>query len=190
MNERVCYAGRVAASTAGGAKAAESAGQAETAPRAERTARGDRRAEIVDVAYRLIVERGLEGLRFADVARHAGINNGTLLYYFASKDALIRAVGALLVEKFSQTDAPTADGAPLDPLAQLRWEFVDARKRLHDDTSVVYTELLARAQRDPTVASPSESRATMPRRVGSARAAKTWDSVSAVIAPPQFQLDG
>ena len=121
-------------------------------PTLEPAPRTARRAEIVRVAYRLIVERGLEGLRFADVAREAGINNGTLLYYFASKDALIQAVGALLVEQFIQPGAPREDGRPLDPLAELRWEFADARERLHDQVSVVYVELLARAQRDPTVA--------------------------------------
>ena len=114
--------------------------------------RADRRAEIVHVAYRHIAERGLEGLRFADVARDAGINNGTLLYYFASKDALIQAVGAYVVEQFSQTGQPPDAAVPLDPLAQLRWEFTDARERLGDRASMVYTELLARAQRDPAVA--------------------------------------
>src|SRR5215472_2098579 len=121
-------------------------------PTLEPAPRTARRAEIVRVAYRLIVERGLEGLRCADVAREAGINNGTLLYYFASKDALIQAVGALLVEQFGQPGAPREDGRPPDPLAELRWEFADARERLHDQVSVVYVELLARAQRDPTVA--------------------------------------
>src|SRR5262249_26200838 len=103
-------------------------------------------------AYRLIAERGLEGLRFADVAREAGINNGTLLYYFASKDALIRAVGALLVEQFSETAAPRNPEAPSDALAAVRWEVVDAAEHLQDRSLVVYTELLARAQRDPFVA--------------------------------------
>jgi hypothetical protein len=42
--------------------------------------RVDRRGDIARAAYRLIAERGLEGLRFADIARAAGINNGTLLY--------------------------------------------------------------------------------------------------------------
>lgn len=116
---------------------------------APRTAR---RAEIVQVAYRLIAERGLEGLRFADIAREAGINNGTLLYYFASKDALIEAVGTFLVDQFSQSSAPRSAQAPLDPLAELRWEFVDAQDRLHDRAGVVYIELVARAQRDATVA--------------------------------------
>jgi AcrR family transcriptional regulator len=107
------------------------------------------------VAYRLIVERGLEGLRFSDVAREAGINNGTLLYYFASKNALIQAVGAYLVEQFSQLSQalpPPDKDAPLDALVELRLEFADARERLHDQVSVVYTELLARAQRDAAVA--------------------------------------
>ncbi len=116
------------------------------------SARVDRRSAIVQVAYRLIAERGLEGLRFADVAREAGINNGTLLYYFASKDALIRAVGTLMVEQFSETAAPNNSEAPSDPLAAVRWEFVDAAAHLQDHASVVYTELLARAQRDPLVA--------------------------------------
>jgi AcrR family transcriptional regulator len=114
--------------------------------------RTDRRAEIVRVAYRLIAERGLEGLRFADVASAAGINNGTLLYYFASKNALIEAVGAYLVEQFSQSAAPRDGDAPTDALAQLRWEFADAQERLSDQLGLVYTELLVRAQRDPAVA--------------------------------------
>jgi AcrR family transcriptional regulator len=138
LNDDVCYAGGVPSP--------------DTAPRPPRT---DRRAEIVQVAYRLIAERGLEGLRFSDVAREAGINNGTLLYYFASKEALIQAVGAYLVEQFSQisqASLPPDDDAPLDAVRELRLEFADARERLYGRVSVVYTELLARAQRDETVA--------------------------------------
>jgi AcrR family transcriptional regulator len=119
---------------------------------ADQTPRSERRSQIVALAYQLIVERGLEGLRFGDVARAAGINNGTLLYYFPSKEALIQAVGALLVEQFSETAVPPPEGGRLDPLAELRWEFADAAERLNDQAGVVYTELLVRAQRDPTVA--------------------------------------
>jgi AcrR family transcriptional regulator len=119
---------------------------------AARSPRADRRPEIVAVAYRLIAERGLEGLRFADVARDAGINNGTLLYYFAGKDALIQAVGAFLVELYSQPPPPGAPDVAHSALAELRWEFEDARSHLRDTASVVHTELVARAQRDPAVA--------------------------------------
>jgi len=135
LNE-ICYAASPVARSAG-----------DSAPRV------DRRGDIVRAAYRLIVERGLEGLRFAEVARAAGINNGTLLYYFAGKNALIEAVGKFLVDQYSQSGAPPppADRA-IDALDELRWEFIDAAARLNDDAGVVYTELLARAQRDPAVA--------------------------------------
>jgi AcrR family transcriptional regulator len=114
--------------------------------------RPDRRAQIVDAAYQLVAQRGLEGLRFADVARVAGINNGTLLYYFDSKDALIRAVGARIVDQFRESAAPDDPHAPLDALDVIRWEFVDAGAHLQDQASVVYAELLARAQRDASIA--------------------------------------
>jgi AcrR family transcriptional regulator len=125
---------------------------ARSADRAARSPRADRRPEIVRVAYRLIAERGLEGLRFADVAREAGINNGTLLYYFASKDALVEAVGAFLVEQYSEAAGPPIPDRKGGALAELRWEFVDAGFRLRDAAGVVYTELVARAQRDAAVA--------------------------------------
>lgn len=114
--------------------------------------RVDRRGDIVRAAYRLIAQRGLEGLRFANIARAAGINNGTLLYYFAGKDALIEAVGKFLVDQYSQSGAPRSADRATNALDELRWEFSDAATRLNDDAGVVYTELLARAQRDPAVA--------------------------------------
>ena len=113
----------------------------------------DRRTEIVEAARRLIVERGLEGLRFGDVARAVGINNGTLLYYFPSKEALIQAVGALLVEHFSTTSTLPAQRAALPPLDLLEDEFQDGKRRLNETDGLVYTELLVRAQRDDAVAS-------------------------------------
>ena len=113
----------------------------------------DRRQDILRHAYLLIAQHGLEGLRFADVARAAGINNGTLIYYFASKEALIQGVVGYMLDEFRASQPPRpADGGPLDAEAELRWEFDDARKRLGGPLGVVYLELLARAQRDPHVA--------------------------------------
>jgi AcrR family transcriptional regulator len=114
----------------------------------------DRRREIVQVAYRQIADRGLEGLRFGDVARQAGINSGTLLYYFESKDALVQGVVAYLIEEFSEVHAPETPGDADHPLTQLRREFEDVRFRLRErpEVGVVYAELATRAQRDPQVA--------------------------------------
>jgi AcrR family transcriptional regulator len=113
----------------------------------------DRRQDILRHAYLLIAQHGLEGLRFADVARAAGINNGTLIYYFPNKEALIQGVVGYMLDEFRASQPPRpADGGPLDAETELRWEFDDARKRLGGPLGVVYLELLARAQRDPRVA--------------------------------------
>ena len=112
----------------------------------------DRRRHILQVVFQLIVERGLEGLRFGSVARHAGINNGTLLYYFPSKEALIQGVVAYLLDEFSANEPPHPSEAPPDALAELRADLDDARRRLGGPLGTVYIELLARSQRDPDVA--------------------------------------
>jgi AcrR family transcriptional regulator len=124
-----------------------------TPPRSRPGSR-DRRAEILAAAYRLIAERGLEGLRFGDVARAAGITNGTLLYYFPSKDALVQGVVGHLAHEFATSQAPLPPAAAADPLARLRAELEDVRRRLRDQPgfAAVLLELQARALRDPRVA--------------------------------------
>jgi AcrR family transcriptional regulator len=52
----------------------------------------DRKSELVEIAYRLIAQNGLEGFRIRQVATEAGIGNGTLHYHFPSKEALILGV--------------------------------------------------------------------------------------------------
>jgi len=42
----------------------------------------DRKSELVEIAYRLIGDNGLEGFRIRKVAAAASMDNGTLHYYF------------------------------------------------------------------------------------------------------------
>ena len=58
-------------------------------PRLQRVSPQDRKRELVEIAYRLIAEKGLEGFRIRQVAAEADIDNGTLHYHFPSKEALI-----------------------------------------------------------------------------------------------------
>lgn len=51
-----------------------------------------RPAEIVAAALELFVERGFAATRLEEVARRAGVTKGTLYLYFASKEALFKAV--------------------------------------------------------------------------------------------------
>ena len=57
-----------------------------------------RKTDLVEIAYRLIAQNGLEGFRIRQVAAEAGIDNGTLHYHFPSKDALILGVVDYLIE--------------------------------------------------------------------------------------------
>lgn len=51
----------------------------------------DRRARILEVATKRFADAGIEGVRIHEIARDAGLNQATLLYYFPSKRALYAA---------------------------------------------------------------------------------------------------
>jgi AcrR family transcriptional regulator len=81
-----------------------------------------RRGAIIEAAYTVLTERGYERTLMSDVARQAGVANGTVYRYFDSKRELLdhifdyavaKAVNALDIG--SVTDqAADADGDPLD----------------------------------------------------------------------------
>ena len=112
-----------------------------------------RRKELVRIAYRLIAEKGLEGLRTRDVAEAAGIDTGTLHYHFPSKEALEQAVVEHLSEDFS-ANRIAAGKTPANALEELRNEIFDValRVRQSPDQLLVMMDLTVRASRDPAVA--------------------------------------
>jgi AcrR family transcriptional regulator len=112
-----------------------------------------RRKELVQIAYRLIAEKGLEGLRTRDVAEAAGIDTGTLHYHFPSKEALEQAVVEHLSEDFS-ANRIAAGKAPANALEELRNEIFDVALRVRQtpDQLLVMMDLTVRASRDPVVA--------------------------------------
>lgn len=57
------------------------------------------RQRILEVATRLVMEKGVKGTSLADIAREAGISKGTLFYHFPSKDELVYE---LTVKHFDQ----------------------------------------------------------------------------------------
>src|SRR5205814_8473854 len=72
------------------------------APKAE-----PRREALVLAAYRLLAERGFEGLRTRDIAGAVKINVATLHYYFPTKEALVRAVVGHAFSRFRATLVPS-----------------------------------------------------------------------------------
>lgn len=78
-----------------------------------------RRAQILDAATRVFAEKGFERATVRDIARAAGIADGSLYNYFANKSALLLA----LLDRLNETDrraAQLTEGAGEDPGAFLR----------------------------------------------------------------------
>jgi len=119
---------------------------AETEIEAEPNIGEQRRRALLEAAFSVIAEKGLEGLRTRDVATRAGVNISTLHYYFGTKDDLVLALIAFVSDAF---DASARESQPepeslADHLAQ-NWRIFRSNPHL----SIVLQELMSRAIRDP-----------------------------------------
>jgi AcrR family transcriptional regulator len=121
--------------------------------KASRWSPDDRRRQLIRVASRLIAENGIEALRTRDIAAAAKINVATLHYYFPTKEALVQAVVADLIEQFRSARGSTHESGQ-SALQLLRLEMQDVRTRLTSaqEQLAVLTELSIRARRDPVLA--------------------------------------
>jgi AcrR family transcriptional regulator len=130
--------------------------QANAKPRRAKAARWlpeERRRQLISVASRLIAAKGLESLRTRDIAAAAKINIATLHYHFPTKEALLQAVIADLIDQFRS--ARESKHLPAESARQqLRLEMQDVRTRLvsAQEQLAVLTELAILARRDPAVA--------------------------------------
>ena len=50
----------------------------------------ERRAQLVEIARQLVVERGVVALRLTDVAKRAGLSPASVLYYFSALSELLK----------------------------------------------------------------------------------------------------
>ena len=88
---------------------------------------GDTRRRILEAATRIIVERGVGGLRIRELARAVGIREGSIYNHYAGRDQIIRAI-------FEQVDAGMSPlGETLDmertPKEQLHLAGEEVRAR-------------------------------------------------------------
>ncbi|AHH97278.1 TetR/AcrR family transcriptional regulator [Kutzneria albida] len=111
-----------------------------------------RRAELVAVARRAVVERGVLNLRLRDIAEGAGMSSGSVLYYFPTLVDLLQEVQREAVERFC-ADREQAASARSDPRARL---LAMIRSGLpsgpEDELCVLLYELGTIARRDPAYA--------------------------------------
>lgn len=78
------------------------------------------REEILVGAVQTAFSDGLSQLTFGRVARHLGINDRTVVYYFPTKDDLINQVLASMGAELQQTLAPAFTEAVADHVELLR----------------------------------------------------------------------
>lgn len=112
----------------------------------------NRKQQIIEVAARLIAQKGFEGLRTRKIAEIVGINHATIHYHFQDKETLIKAVAHSLVEQIYQTDIQTFDQT-LSAREKLRVVMQSNlhQRRSHAQRFIVLNELAARANRDETI---------------------------------------
>lgn len=65
-------------------------------------------AALIDVAVRLISEKGADALSIVGLARAAGVNRTTVYYHFEGRDALIQAVRSWSAGQLARAFEPVA----------------------------------------------------------------------------------
>jgi AcrR family transcriptional regulator len=119
---------------------------------ARRSVELERRAQILKATCAAVADGGLLNLRIADVARRAGLSNGSVHYYFDSKEALLRAAFEFNFRASLERRRWIAD-TDADPVARLRL-VVESYLPQSDETVeawLVWVELWVSALREPTL---------------------------------------
>lgn len=87
-----------------------------------------RRAELLDAAYQVVLDRGLARVRISDVAQAVSVSGGLVHYHFATKDALLaemmRSAAAQDIERLHEVAA--GRGSAVERLDRVMREYVPA----------------------------------------------------------------
>lgn len=123
-------------------------------PTVSGAASSNKREDVLGAAVRCFAARGLAGTGMRDIARAAGLTEGTLYHYFRSKRALIDA--AFRWSAFQATDVRDtmrrSDVPIRDRLLSVGAEFLATLRRRPDWTRLVIREALrAPSAREPAV---------------------------------------
>jgi len=114
------------------------------------------RQQIIHAAFALIRREGVARLTIEAVAQEAGLSKGGVLYHFRSKESLIQAMVASLVERFnSDIDMARREGSGGERSASGAWLRAYIRASAgstEDDEDTV--ALLAAVSTDPRLLAP------------------------------------
>lgn len=103
-----------------------------------------RRDELLERAYRYVLEHGLSDLSLRPLAAAVGSSPRVLLFLFESKDGLLRALLARArVEELELLDRLRRDGEDLATVAREVWRWLAAAE--HRPLLTLWTEAYARS---------------------------------------------
>ena len=119
------------------------------------SAADDTRQRILDIAVDLFIEQGYAGTSVRDISERLGMTKGSLYYHFASKEEVLNALVAPLLEDLDQfvLDAGAAGKVDRDLLERL--------VNLLDEHGVLLRSLMG----DPSVLHGLTIRRSMPQRI-------------------------
>ena len=115
-----------------------------------------RRAELLESARQVVLERGLSNTRVADVAAATQVSGGLIHYHFATKDVLLTEMLRHEAERdiAKARRLATGGGSALRRLDRVMREFVPASR--HDQTWVLWIDAWAAGLRDEALRDISE----------------------------------
>ncbi|MGH7439630.1 MAG: TetR/AcrR family transcriptional regulator [Polyangiaceae bacterium] len=105
-------------------------------------ARGDKRKRILDAAVRVLARKGFHATRVSEVAKAAGVADGTIYLYFDSKDALLVSLFEDRVERllaFLDAELPRAQTASekLRRVIELQLGLLESERDLAEVLTVI-----------------------------------------------------
>lgn len=108
----------------------------------------DRHVDLIRSAYRLFSERGVHRVPLQDIASHAGLSKGLVLYYFKTKENLVLATMRWVLDATSErisgamAKADTPEGQVLAMIDAI-WSGAETNRRFY----LVYLDLAGHAAR-------------------------------------------
>jgi TetR/AcrR family fatty acid metabolism transcriptional regulator len=103
---------------------------------------GDKRERILDAAVRVFARKGFYATRVSEVAKAAGVADGTIYLYFKSKDELLVSLFEDRVQRllaFMQTELPATSGAAekLRRIIELQLGLLEGERDLAEVITVI-----------------------------------------------------
>lgn len=103
---------------------------------------GDKRERILDAAVRVLAKRGFHSTRISEVAKAAGVADGTIYLYFKSKDELLVSLFEDRVERllaFLQAELPRSGSASdkLKRIIELQLGLLEEERDLAEVLTVI-----------------------------------------------------